>query len=179
MSLCRNGWFCTSTDADGSAPRHTANHFRSDSGKPNRANFNRDLKSISTLFQDREFFVFLSVSPFGYKSLLSSGKFSAMENEGLNAVGFWWTKTNLKKKKEIQKIMCFAFLCTSCDVCFGDLLRIQRDNYSKSVLSNQISSKLIFVTASGKGNQSCWTNNDHKEPLEHKKNNDKRNLTAA
>lgn len=98
MSLCRNGWFCTSTDADGSAPRHTANHFRSDSGKPNRANFNRDLKSISTLFQDREFFVFLSVLPFGYKSLLSSGKFSAMENEGLNAVGFWWTKTNLKKK---------------------------------------------------------------------------------
>ncbi|MEQ2228055.1 hypothetical protein ILYODFUR_004773 [Ilyodon furcidens] len=35
------------------------------------------------------------------------------------------------------------------------LLRLQRDDYSKSVFSNQISSKLIFVTASEKGNSSC------------------------
>lgn len=44
--------------------------------------------------------------PFGYKSLFSSGKFSAVEYEGLNAIGF------CRNKIKHVEIMCFPVLYT-------------------------------------------------------------------
>lgn len=134
-------------------PQPITNHFRLanpielDGEKRGRG---EGLEEHLDFIQRSWVFVFSCRLPLGYKSLLSSGKFSAVEHEGLNAIGFWW-KTNLKKGKIQTKteVMCFAFLCSSCDLCFSVRLRLQRDDYSKSVFSNQIS-KLIFVTASEK-----------------------------
>lgn len=61
----------------------------------------------ATLFRDQGVYFIL---PFGYKSLFSSGKFSAVEHEGLNAIGFWWT---IKQDAKNVEIMCFPFLYTS------------------------------------------------------------------
>lgn len=47
--------------------------------------------------------------PFGHKSLFSSGKFSAVECEGLNAIGFWW-KTEQKGRNRVLSVSLHLWL---------------------------------------------------------------------
>lgn len=45
--------------------------------------------------------------PFGYKSPFSSGKFSIVEDEGLNTAGSWWKTSKKIEKKNPIEILCF------------------------------------------------------------------------
>lgn len=83
----------------------------------------RDLKS-NYIQRSGSFFFFCQL-PFGYKSQFSSGKFSPVEYEGLNAIGFWW-KTNQKNNVEI---MCFPFLYTADFVSLANSLLVFLTSY--------------------------------------------------
>lgn len=162
-------------------PQPITNHFRLanpielDGKKRGRG---EGLEEHLDFIQRSWVFVFSCRLPLGYKSLLSSGKFSAVEHEGLNAIGFWW-KTNLKKGKTSNKTrndvlrisvrLVWLVFQRSAAITEGRLQQV-------CVLESNL--KVDFRNGKWKGNSSCWTDNDHKELWENQ-NNDKRNLKAA